>query len=149
MAASHGAGESIGAICMTEPGTGSDLQGVMTTAKKDGDDYVINGQKTFITNGQNADILIVIAKTDPSKGAKGTSLILVEGDREGFKRGRNLDKIGLKAQDTSELFFEDVRVPQGNLLGEENQGFRYLMEQLPPGTPALRTPRDRHRGSGP
>jgi acyl-CoA dehydrogenase len=124
-------GESIGAICMTEPGTGSDLQGVMTTAKKDGDDYVINGQKTFITNGQNADILIVIAKTDPSKGAKGTSLILVEGDREGFKRGRNLDKIGLKAQDTSELFFEDVRVPQGNLLGEENQGFRYLMEQLP------------------
>ena len=103
----------------------------MTTAKKDGDDYVINGQKTFITNGQNADILIVIAKTDPSKGAKGTSLILVEGDRAGFKRGRNLDKIGLKAQDTSELFFEDVRVPQGNLLGEENQGFRYLMEQLP------------------
>lgn len=124
-------GEAIGAICMTEPGTGSDLQGIKTTARKDGDDYIINGQKTFITNGQNADILIIIAKTDPEKGAKGTSLILVEADRAGFSRGRNLDKIGLKAQDTSELFFDNVRVPQTNLLGEENQGFRYLMEQLP------------------
>ncbi len=123
--------DAIGAICMTEPGTGSDLQGVKTTAKKDGNEYVISGQKTFITNGQNADIFIVVAKTDPSLGAKGTSLILVEADREGFSRGRNLDKIGLKAQDTSELFFDNVRVPQTNLLGQENQGFRYLMEQLP------------------
>jgi alkylation response protein AidB-like acyl-CoA dehydrogenase len=123
--------EAIGAICMTEPGTGSDLQGVKTTAKKDGNEYVINGQKTFITNGQNADIFIVVCKTDPELGAKGTSLILVEADRDGFSRGRNLDKIGLKAQDTSELFFDNVRVPQTNILGEENQGFRYLMEQLP------------------
>ncbi|MEQ9124692.1 MAG: acyl-CoA dehydrogenase family protein, partial [Alphaproteobacteria bacterium] len=125
------AGEAIGAICMTEPGAGSDLQGVKTSAVKDGNEYVISGQKTFITNGQNADILIVVCKTDPARGAKGTSLILVEADREGFSRGRNLDKIGLKAQDTSELFFDQVRVPQTNLLGEENQGFRYLMEQLP------------------
>ena len=124
-------GEVIGAICMTEPGTGSDLQGVKTTARRDGDSYVITGQKTFITNGQNADLLIVVAKTDPSRGAKGTSLILVEADRPGFSRGRNLEKIGLKAQDTSELFFDEVRVPVTNLLGEENQGFRYLMEQLP------------------
>lgn len=124
-------GEIIGGICMTEPGTGSDLQGVKTRAVRDGDEWVITGQKTFITNGQNADLFIVVAKTDPSKGAKGTSLILVEADRAGFKRGRNLEKLGLKAQDTSELFFEDVRVPVGNLLGEENQGFRYLMEQLP------------------
>ena len=125
------AAEAIGAICMTEPGTGSDLQGVKTTAKDDGDAYVISGQKTFITNGQNADILIVVCKTDPALGAKGTSLILVEADRAGFSRGRNLDKIGMKAQDTSELFFDNVRVPKTNLLGEENQGFRYLMEQLP------------------
>ncbi len=123
--------EAIGAICMTEPGTGSDLAGVKTTARKDGNEYVVSGQKTFITNGQNADILIVVAKTDPDRGAKGVSLILVEADREGFSRGRNLDKIGLKAQDTSELFFDEVRVPQTNLIGEENQGFRYLMEQLP------------------
>src|SRR3546814_16229454 len=115
---------------MTEPGTGSDLQGVKTRAVRDGDEYVVTGQKTFITNGQNADLLIVVAKTDPSKGAKGTSLILVEADRPGFKRGRNLEKLGLKAQDTSELFFEDVRVPVTNILGEENQGFRSLMEQL-------------------
>jgi len=124
-------GEIIGGICMTEPGTGSDLQGVKTRAVRDGNDWVITGQKTFITNGQNADLFIVVAKTDPSKGAKGTSLILVEADRAGFKRGRNLEKLGLKAQDTSELFFEDVRVPVTNILGEENQGFRYLMEQLP------------------
>src|SRR3546814_10748236 len=105
---------------MTEPGTGSDLQGVKTRAVRDGDEYVVTGQKTFITNGQNADLLIVVAKTDPSKGAKGTSLILVEADRPGFKRGRNLEKPGLKAQDTSELFFEDVRVPVTNILGQEN-----------------------------
>ena len=124
-------GEVITAICMTEPGAGSDLQGVKTTARRDGNHYVVNGQKTFITNGQNADLMIVVAKTDPSKGAKGTSLILVEADRPGFSRGRNLEKLGLKAQDTSELFFQDVRVPATNLVGEENQGFRYLMEQLP------------------
>jgi alkylation response protein AidB-like acyl-CoA dehydrogenase len=125
------AGTTIGAICMTEPGTGSDLQGVKTTAIRDGNHYVVNGQKTFITNGQMADLYIVVAKTDPSKGAKGTSLILVEGDRPGFTRGRKLKKMGLKAQDTSELFFDRVRVPATNLLGEESQGFRYLMEQLP------------------
>jgi acyl-CoA dehydrogenase len=124
-------GEVITAICMTEPGTGSDLQGVKTSATRDGNHYVINGQKTFITNGQLADLYIVVAKTDPSLGAKGTSLILVEADREGFSRGRNLDKLGLKAQDTSELFFDNVRVPITNLLGEENQGFAYLMGQLP------------------
>ena len=123
--------EAIGAICMTEPGTGSDLQGIKTSAQEDGDHFIINGQKTFITNGQNADIMIVVAKTDPKKGARGTSLILVESTREGFSRGRNLDKIGLKAQDTSELFFQDVRVPKSNLIGEINQGFVYLMEQLP------------------
>ena len=124
-------GDIVTAICMTEPGTGSDLQGVKTSATRDGNHYLINGQKTFITNGQLADLYIVVAKTDPSLGAKGTSLILVEADREGFSRGRNLDKLGLKAQDTSELFFDNVRVPITNLLGEENQGFAYLMGQLP------------------
>jgi len=116
---------------MTEPGAGSDLQGVRTTARRDGDDYVISGSKTYITNGQNADVIVVVCKTDPDKGAKGTSLILVEADRPGFKRGRNLDKIGQNSADTSELFFEDVRVPVANCLGEENQGFIYLMKQLP------------------
>src|SRR3546814_8365510 len=116
---------------MTEPGTGSDLQGVKTRAVRDGDEYVVTGQKTFITNGQNADLLIVVAKTDPDKGAKGISLILVEADRPGFKRGRNLDKIGQKAADTSEMFFNDVRVPAGNLLGEPGRGFAILMEELP------------------
>ncbi|MCG8505424.1 MAG: acyl-CoA dehydrogenase family protein [Sphingomonadales bacterium] len=124
-------GEAIGAIAMTEPGTGSDLQGVKTTAVRDGNHYVVNGSKTFITNGQNADIVIVVAKTDSSAGAKGVSLILVEADREGFSRGRNLDKIGQKAADTSELFFEDVRVPITNCIGEEGQGFVYLMQELP------------------
>jgi acyl-CoA dehydrogenase len=126
-------GELIGAIAMTEPGTGSDLQGVKTTAVKDGNHYVISGQKTFITNGQNANIIIVVAKTDPAMGAKGTSLIVVETDEvEGFKRGRNLEKVGGHAQDTSELFFDDVRVPTSNVLGtEEGQGFIQLMEQLP------------------
>jgi alkylation response protein AidB-like acyl-CoA dehydrogenase len=116
---------------MTEPGAGSDLQGIKTTARKDGNHYVINGSKTYITNGQNADLIIVVAKTDPEKGAKGTSLILVEADREGFARGRNLDKIGQNSADTSELFFNDVRVPMTNCLGEENKGFIYLMSQLP------------------
>jgi len=124
-------GEAVTAIAMTEPGTGSDLQGIKTTAKKDGNHYVINGSKTYITNGQNADVVIVVAKTDPAEGAKGTSLILVEADREGFARGRNLDKIGQHSADTSELFFNDVRVPITNCLGEEGRGFIYLMNQLP------------------
>ena len=124
-------GEVISAIAMTEPGAGSDLQGIKTTARRDGNHYVINGSKTYITNGQMADIIIVVAKTDPDKGAKGTSLILVEGDREGFARGRNLDKIGQNSADTSELFFNDVRVPITNCLGEENRGFIYLMQNLP------------------
>ncbi len=124
-------GDIISAIAMTEPGAGSDLQGVRTTARRDGNHYVINGSKTYITNGQSADVIIVVAKTDPAKGAKGTSLILVEADRDGFARGRNLDKIGQNSADTSELFFNDVRVPITNCLGEENKGFVYLMQQLP------------------
>ncbi len=127
------AGELIGAIAMTEPGAGSDLQGIRTRAEKDGNRYRISGSKTFITNGQNANFIIVVAKTDPAKGAKGTSLLVVETDEvEGFERGRNLDKIGLKANDTSELFFNDVSVPTSNLLGsEEGQGFVQLMQELP------------------
>jgi alkylation response protein AidB-like acyl-CoA dehydrogenase len=124
-------GETPTAIAMTEPGAGSDLQGVKTTAVVDGDDYVINGSKTYITNGQHAELVIVVAKTDPAQGARGTSLILVESDRPGYARGRNLDKIGLHGQDTSELFFSDVRVPRSNLLGGEGLGFAYLMNQLP------------------
>jgi acyl-CoA dehydrogenase len=124
-------GECITAIAMTEPGAGSDLQGIRTTAKRDGNHYVLNGSKTYITNGQNADLVIVVAKTDPDKGAKGTSLILVDAGTVGFSKGRNLDKIGQNSADTSELFFEDVRVPITNCLGEENKGFIYLMSQLP------------------
>jgi acyl-CoA dehydrogenase len=124
-------GEIITAIAMTEPGTGSDLQGVKTSAVADGNHLVVNGQKTFITNGHNADLIIVVAKTDPDQGAHGTSLVLVEADREGFSRGRNLEKVGLKAQDTSELFFDNVRVPRTNLLGEEGKGFQQLMQELP------------------
>ncbi|MGN6471144.1 MAG: acyl-CoA dehydrogenase family protein [Rhizobiaceae bacterium] len=126
-------GELIGAIAMTEPGAGSDLQGVKTRAERDGNQYRINGSKTFITNGQNANLIVVVTKTDPSQGAKGTSLIVVQTDEvEGFERGRNLDKIGLKANDTSELFFNDLRVPTANLLGhDEGQGFVQLMQQLP------------------
>jgi acyl-CoA dehydrogenase len=125
-------GQLIGAIAMTEPGTGSDLQAVRTTAKLQGNAYVINGQKTFITNGQNADLIIVVARTG-GPGAKGLSLIVVETkDNPGFKRGRNLDKIGLHASDTSELFFEDAVAPPENLLGaEEGKGFAQLMQQLP------------------
>jgi alkylation response protein AidB-like acyl-CoA dehydrogenase len=119
------------AIAMTEPGAGSDLQGIRTTALRDGNHYVLNGSKTYITNGQHADLVIVAAKTDPSLGARGVSLILVESDREGFARGRNLDKIGFHSQDTSELFFADVRVPITNCLGAEGMGFAYLMNQLP------------------
>ena len=126
-------GELIGAIAMTEPGAGSDLQGVKTTAVKDGNHYVLNGQKTFITNGQLANLIIVVAKTDPKGGAKGTSLMVVETDEvEGFRHGRNLDKIGLKSNDTSELFFDEVRLPASALLGaEEGEGFVQLMQQLP------------------
>lgn len=124
-------GETPTAIAMTEPGAGSDLQGVRTTAVTEGDDYLINGSKTYITNGQHAELVIVVAKTDPAEGARGTSLILVESDRPGFGRGRNLDKIGLHGQDTSELFFQDLRVPRSNLLGAEGMGFAYLMSQLP------------------
>ncbi|WP_456696620.1 acyl-CoA dehydrogenase family protein [Aeromicrobium sp. P5_D10] len=124
-------GELITAIAMTEPGTGSDLQGIKTTAIKDGDHYVVNGSKTFITNGINADLVLVVCQTDPSAGALGFSIIVLERGMEGFERGRNLDKIGLKAQDTAELFFDNVRVPVSNLLGEEGKGFIYLMEKLP------------------
>ena len=125
--------ELIGAIAMSEPGAGSDLQGVRTTAKKDGNHYVINGQKTFITNGQLANLVIVVCKTDPTQGAKGTSLIVVEtDDAPGFERGRNLHKLGAEGNDTSELFFNDVRVPTSNLIGPmEGQGFAHLMQQLP------------------
>ncbi len=124
-------GELIGAIAMTEPGMGSDLKAVRTTARREGGDYVINGSKTFISNGQNAGLVIVVAKTDPAAGRKGISLICVEDGTPGFTRGRNLEKIGLHAQDTSELFFDDVRVPVANLLGEENRGFSYLIRNLP------------------
>jgi acyl-CoA dehydrogenase len=125
-------GELVGAIAMTEPGTGSDLQAVRTTALRDGDHYIVNGAKTFITNGQNADLIIVVCKTDRSLGAKGTSLLVVETEQApGFRRGRLLDKVGLKSQDTSELFFDDVRVPATNRLGPEGAGFVQLMEQLP------------------
>jgi alkylation response protein AidB-like acyl-CoA dehydrogenase len=124
-------GEAITAIAMTEPGAGSDLRGVRTTAKRDGNHYVVNGSKTYITNGQNADLVVVVAKTDPDAGSKGVSLVLVEADRDGFKRGRNLDKIGQSSADTSELFFEDVRVPITNCLGQEGSGLPYLMMQLP------------------
>jgi acyl-CoA dehydrogenase len=123
-------GETVMAIGMTEPAAGSDLQGIKTRADRDGNHFVINGQKVFISNGQIADLYILACKTDPSEGAKGISLILVEGDRDGFQRGRNMEKIGAKAQDTSELFFEDVRVPITNLLGQEGRGFAQLMQQL-------------------
>ncbi|HEX7738523.1 MAG TPA: acyl-CoA dehydrogenase family protein [Marmoricola sp.] len=124
-------GETITAIAMTEPGAGSDLQGIRTTAVDKGDHYVVNGSKTFISNGINADLVIVVARTDPDAGHKGISLIVVERGMEGFERGRNLDKIGLHAQDTAELSFTDVVVPKENLLGEEGQGFVYLMQNLP------------------
>ncbi|HEX2895410.1 MAG TPA: acyl-CoA dehydrogenase family protein [Marmoricola sp.] len=128
-------GETITAIAMTEPGAGSDLQGVRTTARPistdKGDAYVLNGSKTFISNGINADLVIVVARTDPDAGHKGISLLVVERGMEGFERGRNLDKIGLHAQDTAELSFTDVVVPKENLLGEEGQGFIYLMMNLP------------------
>jgi acyl-CoA dehydrogenase len=126
-------GTFVGGIAMTEPGAGSDLQGIKSTAILTGNEYVINGSKTFITNGQTANLIIVVAKTDPNQGARGTSLVLVETDgAAGFERGRNLDKLGMEAADTSELFFNDVRVPATNVLGgDEGQGFFQLMGQLP------------------
>ena len=126
-------GELVGAIAMSEPGTGSDLQGVRTTARKSGNGYLLNGSKTFITNGQHANLIIVVAKTDPAEGAKGVSLMVVETENaSGFRRGRKLKKLGLDAADTSELFFEDVTLPPENLLGpEEGQGFAQLMTDLP------------------
>jgi acyl-CoA dehydrogenase len=123
-------GEVILAIAMSEPGAGSDLKAIRTTAIRDGDEYVINGAKTFISSGLNSDLVVVVAKTDPAAGAKGVSLVLVETDRPGFRRGRKLDKMGQRAADTAELFFDDVRVPVSNLLGEEGKGFAYLMQEL-------------------
>ncbi|HTK62044.1 MAG TPA: acyl-CoA dehydrogenase family protein [Pseudonocardia sp.] len=124
-------GELITAIAMTEPGTGSDLQGIQTNAVRDGDDWVLNGAKTFITNGIMSDLVIVVAKTDPDGGHQAFSLLVVERGMEGFERGRRLKKVGMKAQDTAELFFTDVRVPSANVLGELGQGFIYLMQNLP------------------
>ena len=126
-------GEMIGAIAMSEPGTGSDLQGVRTTARKSGNGYVLNGSKTFITNGQHSNLVVVVAKTDPKEGAKGISLMVVEtDDAAGFRRGRKLKKLGMDSADTSELFFEDVALPAESLLGiEEGQGFYQLMKELP------------------
>jgi alkylation response protein AidB-like acyl-CoA dehydrogenase len=123
-------GTSIGAIAMTEPDAGSDLQGMRTRALRDGDHYVLSGAKTFISNGQNCHLAIVAAKTDPQARARGISLLVVEADRPGFRRGRNLRKIGSRGQDTSELFFDDVRVPLENRLGEEGEGFAMLMTNL-------------------
>jgi acyl-CoA dehydrogenase len=124
-------GEMVGAIAMSEPGAGSDLQSVKTTAIRKGDRYIVNGSKTFITNGWNCDLVIVVAKTDPAKGAKGTSLVVVDTSMKGFAKGKRLKKMGLKGQDTAELFFDNVEVPAENLLGQENNGFIYLMQELP------------------
>ena len=123
-------GELIGAIAMTEPGAGSDLKSVRTTAKREGDHYIINGAKTFITNGINSEIVVVVCKTAPDLGAKGVSLIVVEEGTPGFSKGRKLEKIGLMAQDTAELFFDNVKAPVDNLLGEEKMGLKYLMHEL-------------------
>jgi alkylation response protein AidB-like acyl-CoA dehydrogenase len=124
-------GSLISAIAMTEPGAGSDLQGIRTSAVDKGDHYVLNGSKTFISNGIMSDVVVVVARTDPDAGHQGISLVVVERGMEGFERGRNLDKVGLKAQDTAELFFDNVEVPKENLLGEEGQGFIHLMQNLP------------------
>lgn len=124
-------GDLMSAIAMTEPGAGSDLAGISTTAVKDGDTYVVNGSKTFITNGINSDLIVTAVKTDPSQRHSGMSLIVIEEGMEGFTRGRNLEKIGLHAQDTAELFFDDVRVPVENVLGEEGKGFLHLVHNLP------------------
>jgi alkylation response protein AidB-like acyl-CoA dehydrogenase len=128
----YASGELITAVGMSEPGAGSDLQGIRTTAVRDGDHYVVNGQKTFITNGINSDLVVTVVKTDPEAGAHGISLLVIERGMDGFTRGRNLEKIGMHAQDTAELFFDNVRVPVANLLGDaEGQGFIQLMTNLP------------------
>jgi alkylation response protein AidB-like acyl-CoA dehydrogenase len=124
-------GEVITAIAMSEPGAGSDLAGIRTTAVRDGDQYVVNGTKTFISNGILSDLVVTVVKTDPAAGHRGISLLVIERGMPGFERGRNLDKIGQKAADTAELIFADVRVPAENLLGEENRGFYHLMRNLP------------------
>ncbi|HEX4928306.1 MAG TPA: acyl-CoA dehydrogenase family protein [Burkholderiales bacterium] len=124
-------GEMIGAIAMSEPAAGSDLQGVKTSAQRKDGFYLVNGSKTFITNGWNCDLVIVVAKTDPAKGAKGTSLLVVDTSMKGFGKGKRLKKMGLKGQDTAELFFDNVEVPAENLLGQEGNGFVYLMQELP------------------
>jgi alkylation response protein AidB-like acyl-CoA dehydrogenase len=124
-------GALVGAIAMTEPGAGSDLAGIRTSARRDGDCYILSGQKTFISNGIHADLVIVVVRTDPAAGHRGISLLVVERGMAGFSRGRNLEKIGQHAQDTAELFFDEVRVPVTNLLGEEGRGFSYLMRELP------------------
>ena len=124
-------GEIIGAVAMTEPGAGSDLKAIRTTASRDGDHYFVNGSKTYITNGINADLVISVVKTAPELGAKGVSLLLVETDRPGFSRGKRLKKMGMRASDTAELFYHDVRVPVTNLLGEENRGFAQVMGEIP------------------
>lgn len=124
-------GEAIGAIAMTEPGAGSDLQGMRTTAVKVGNEYVINGSKTFITNGQHADVVVLAVKTDPAAGAKGVTLFLIDAKTPGFSRGRKLEKMGLHSQDTSELFFDNMRVPESAVLGQVGRGFIHLMEELP------------------
>ncbi len=123
-------GQAVTAIAMTEPAGGSDLKALRTTAIRDGDEFIVSGQKTFITNGQTADMILVACKTDPAEGSRGISLVMVEADRPGFKRGRRLKKLGTKAQDTSELFFDEVRVPSTNLIGEEGRGFVYMMQEL-------------------
>jgi alkylation response protein AidB-like acyl-CoA dehydrogenase len=124
-------GEKIGAVAMTEPHAGSDLKNISTSARRDGDHYIIKGSKTYITNGINADLVIVVCKTAPELGRNGVSLIVVEGGMEGFNRGKRLKKMGMKASDTAELFFDDVRVPVENLLGEENVGFKQVMHEIP------------------
>jgi alkylation response protein AidB-like acyl-CoA dehydrogenase len=124
-------GELILAVAMTEPGAGSDLAGIRTSAVRDGDDWIVNGSKTFISSGLNSDLVVVVCRTDPDAGHKGFSLLVVERDMPGFSRGRKLDKMGLHAQDTAELHFEDVRVPAANVLGKEGRGFYHLMENLP------------------
>lgn len=124
-------GEVVGAIGMTEPGAGSDVQAMRTTAILDGEHYVLNGSKTFISNGQHADLVVLAVKTDPQARAKGVSLLLADTHLEGFKKGTNLEKIGLHSQDTSELFFDNVQIPKDQLLGQAGQGFNYLMQELP------------------
>jgi alkylation response protein AidB-like acyl-CoA dehydrogenase len=125
------AGTILGALAMTEPGAGSDLRGIRTTARRDGGDWVINGQKTFISSGSTADLVVLAARTNPDAGSRGYTLFAVERDTPGFERGRQLDKIGLPGQDTAELFFHDARVPAENMLGEEGLGLQYLMSHLP------------------